>query len=433
MSERRQERRSARDPVVGEILMGELWLNTTTSHWWSSIDGSAVYDITALAGSLLWTKTGTNLAPATAGDTIGREATNLTFGVQPGSLGDATNHIGLDLFNGTLGNPKLSLWGNASSYYGTDHPVRCDLYVNEWYQLIVDIGYMVYLNCYLGTSKGINIGNSDLILTSGRVSIGGGQNYGLLETAQIHAIHFCRNADGAVDFGTTAWVDPHFFIHSATGAATHYISMFHDGTDANVEVATGDLNVVCPANKTLELQTSVYDDLQFPISSGKLPAANFPDFSAFTTNTNEFEFDVNDYIDLGAQEVPHSWAEGTAGDMHLHCALSAANSSGSPRYAKFTLYVALSDHSQAGTKVWTEVGPYTAELTIPDGSAALTGFYLDLGNMTLTGYKVGTQIKLRIKRITATGGTEYASHIFITQVGVHIQKDTMGSRQETVK
>jgi hypothetical protein len=56
-----------------------------------------------------------------------------------------------------------------------------------------------------------------------------------------------------------------------------------------------------------------------------------------------------------------------------------------------------------------------------------------MGDLTLTGYKVGSQIKVRIKRIAATGGTEYNSHIFITQCGVHLKNDTIGSRAEITK
>ena len=196
---------------------------------------------------------------------------------------------------------------------------------------------------------------------------------------------------------------------------------------------TGDLDVYTPSAKTLELQTGVYEDLQFSVSAAKVPAANYPDWETFTTNTAEYSFAVDDYIDCQANEVPHSWQEGTVGDAHLHLALKAAQNDGADRFAKFSLYFAISDSSQAGTKVWSELTTRTAEATIPNGTAALTGLYLDMGDLTLTGYKVGSQIRVRIKRIAATGGTEYNSQIFITQCGVHLLRDTLGSRAETTK
>ena len=45
------------------------------------------------------------------------------------------------------------------------------------------------------------------------------------------------------------------------------------------------------------------------------------------------------------------------------------------------------------------------------------------------------KIRVRIKRIAVpvVEGVEYGDDVFITQCGIHLEKDTMGSRQETVK
>jgi hypothetical protein len=53
-----------------------------------------------------------------------------------------------------------------------------------------------------------------------------------------------------------------------------------------------------------------------------------------------------------------------------------------------------------------------------------------MGNITLTNYLIGAQIKCRVKRIAAIGGTEYADDVYITQVGCHLEKTRMGSRNE---
>lgn len=172
-----------------------------------------------------------------------------------------------------------------------------------------------------------------------------------------------------------------------------------------------------------------WDDMQFDIASGRVAVANAPDWEAFTTNTSAYAFDVDDYIDLRTNEPPHGWAEGTAGSAHLHIALKTAQSTGSDRFAKFTLYLAIADVGEA----FSEIGPYTAELTIPTGSAALHHFLLSLGTVTLTGKNIGLQAKARVKRIAATGGTEYADHIYITQAGIHLAHDTNGSRDISSK
>lgn len=179
---------------------------------------------------------------------------------------------------------------------------------------------------------------------------------------------------------------------------------------------------------TLEGSATVWNDIQFSIASGKVPAANYPTWETFTTNTSEYSFTVNDYIDLEANEAAHWWKEGTAGNMHLHLAIKTANTSGADRFAKFTVYVATS-----GGATWAELTPLSAEVTIPNGAAALTKYYLDMGDITLTGFTIGTQIKARLKRVAATGGTEYPANIFVTQVGCHLEQDTLGSKTEAAK
>lgn len=209
------------------------------------------------------------------------------------------------------------------------------------------------------------------------------------------------------------------------------MAIYYDGADGYIVtdlVAASDLNIDCGTNKTIELQETVWNDIQFQVSSGKVGAANNPRWVTLTTNTSEYAFDINDYIDLASNELVHSWKEGTTGHFHTHVSLEVAQSTGADRFAKFTIYIARPD----GSIIWTET-TLSAELTIPTGSAALKHFYLDLGDQSLSGLTVGTQIKVRIERITATGGTEYADGVFIHQVGCHVEGDTMGSRQEGAK
>ena len=172
----------------------------------------------------------------------------------------------------------------------------------------------------------------------------------------------------------------------------------------------------------------VWEDIQFPIGSGKLSAVNDPSWDTLTTNTSEYSFDVNDYIDLSSNELIHSWEEGTDGNFHVHISIPDANASGADRFAQFTLYIAYVN--AAG--IWTETS-LTEEKTIPDGSSALENFYLDLGNVSFAGLHIGTQVKCMIKRIAATGGTEYGSNVFIHQIGCHITNDSLGSSTESAK
>jgi len=205
-------------------------------------------------------------------------------------------------------------------------------------------------------------------------------------------------------------------------------SIYYDGTNFNIdtdEVAPSDLIIDCGTDKTLELEECVWNDIQFNIQTGRTSAANFPDWDAtFTTNTGCYKFDVDDYIDLGANEMLHDWKEGTSIYPHIHTALDGGNASGTTQYAKFTIYMAYAD----ADSVWVETTKYI-EIEIPDGTSNLTHLFGSASAISMTGLTIGTQINVRLKRIAATSGTEYPNHIFITQVGLHYEVNTMGSRQ----
>ena len=216
-------------------------------------------------------------------------------------------------------------------------------------------------------------------------------------------------ADGAGDLDA-GWIPVQLGAHTF-GGATHKSEFEADGTVK----FNGD--------------ATVWNDLQFQISSGRIGVANFPDWDTFTTNTSEYNFDVDDYIDLGANEFPHGWKEGSDATVHLHLAISTAQSAGADRFAKFTVYIGYADLGE----VWAEIGPFTAEYTIPNGTAALTHYKLAMGTLSLPNNVFGSHLKARIKRIAATGGTEYPAHVFISQLGVHVEQDTIGSRTSSAK
>lgn len=191
-------------------------------------------------------------------------------------------------------------------------------------------------------------------------------------------------------------------------------------TDENTPT---DLIVECGADKTLLLNETVWNDIQFQISSGRVGVANFPDWDTFTTNTAEYKFAVDDYIDLGGQEIMHDWKEGTAIYPHIHITTDGANTSGSSQYVKFTIYFGYADTGE----VWTETS-VDVEEEIVNGTADMTHILANGVSIALANNKIGSHMKIRVKRIAATTGTEYPNHIFVTQIGVHYEADTIGSR-----
>jgi len=195
---------------------------------------------------------------------------------------------------------------------------------------------------------------------------------------------------------------------------------FGDGTNQTMFEADGTLEF----NGT----ATVWNDLQFQVSSARTNPANVsPTWETFTPTTSEYAFSVDDQVDTYANEIPHWWKQGTTGNAHMHVTTKAVPAQ--EQKARFTVTFAYADTDE----VWVEA-PLTAELTIPINTLALTNFYLDLGNITLTNYLMEAQMRCRVERVAkSAGGTEYVGDIFITQVGVHFEKNTLGSRTENGK
>lgn len=183
--------------------------------------------------------------------------------------------------------------------------------------------------------------------------------------------------------------------------------------------------VVEPSEANLSLK---YEDLQFGISAGKVPVANTPNFETFTTNTQEYAFDVNDYIDLATNEPPHNHKINQTARFHLHLAPKTANATGGNRFVKFILNIAYVSMNE----IWTETS-LDAEITLPNGTEALKGLLLLFGHFDLSNVGIGGQIKVRVRRIAATGGAEFAGSVFATQLGLHYLADGIGSNTPTSK
>ena len=229
-------------------------------------------------------------------------------------------------------------------------------------------------------------------------------------------------------FNTLVGVDNKNYATTGTlGAGAGTFTSINTPTIKTDTTAPTDLTITTGAAKTPVLTTSVYDDLPFQVSNAKVTPNNLlPSWETFTANTSEYAFSVNDEVDTQANELPHWWKEGTTGNAHLHITTKAVPAQ--EQKAQFTVTFAYADTNE----VWVEA-PLTAELTIPISTTALTNFYLDLGDLTLTNYLVGAQIRCRVKRVAKTaGGTEYVGDIFITQAGIHLEKTRLGSRAELI-
>jgi hypothetical protein len=172
-----------------------------------------------------------------------------------------------------------------------------------------------------------------------------------------------------------------------------------------------------------------------PLSSFRLPAANAPTLASFVGNLNKETYAVNDYQEF-TTELQHGYKAGSTFEFHIHGALNATVSGGDEK-VKFEIeYTIANMSSPTGGLGLGDVFPSTTivskEVTIPDTTADLRNLYIEVGSDSTGSFSMGATICGRIRRIAASAN-ELTADPFVTQVGVHYQRDTVGSRQTTTK
>jgi len=175
------------------------------------------------------------------------------------------------------------------------------------------------------------------------------------------------------------------------------------------------------------LKTPSWNDIYIPLAAAKVPASNAPTWSTYSSNLKSYTFGLNDYADLSTVEILHNWKEGTDIDVHVHIITDGDNNA-TARKVKYQIFYDIGD---MGEQMAGEAN-FSGEEDIPANEPDITHHYIDIGEITGTNYKVGSLLKLRVKRIAGTG-VEPISDPFVEMIGVHYQIDTLGSRTEFVK
>jgi hypothetical protein len=177
---------------------------------------------------------------------------------------------------------------------------------------------------------------------------------------------------------------------------------------------------------------TVWNDIQWVVETGKVPASSAPDWSTFNTDFSAFQFKAGDYMDIGSQELIHSYKEGTDLNPHIHWATGGTNADA--RAVKWDLVYTWCrmDATSPYTEVFSAPLTLSKEVTLQAGVTALSHIYTDMGDISGAGVSVGTQLKFRLRRQTAVG-TAPTTNPFALQVGVHVEEDTIGSRTEIAK
>jgi hypothetical protein len=202
--------------------------------------------------------------------------------------------------------------------------------------------------------------------------------------------------------------------------------------DSSVTTPT-DLDITCGANKTIELQNVVYDDIQVSISNIRVPAANAPTERLYNHGVGGgvtfpvLGFALNDYMYFDVQ-TSHSMKLNTVIDSHMHF-MTPTDGSGTPDRFQFQLDVIAA--AIDGSWAVPTGSPFTSEHII---AADYTNKHklLEIANIPASNSTVSTLYSCKLTRIAATQD-EYGSEVYVKYTDSHYQKNTMGSRQENVK
>ena len=183
------------------------------------------------------------------------------------------------------------------------------------------------------------------------------------------------------------------------------------------------------ADGTLKMNgdATVYADIVCPVIV-RATGTNRPGLQTFIGNILQYQFDVNDYAEIEAVELPHSWKEGSELEIHVHWATGGLNDA-TARAVKWEIEYA---YAGMGNGTYTTTATDSAETAIPAATADRTLFYTQIDTFTPTGFGIGTQLVMRLRRIAATG-TAPAADPFVLDIGVHYEMDTLGSRVRASK
>lgn len=215
------------------------------------------------------------------------------------------------------------------------------------------------------------------------------------------------------------------------------MDLYYDGADGHLRtdvVAASDLLVDCGAQKTIELQTTVYDDYVTPISPATFRgASNNPtltklfDDGAGSTGIWAYVFVNGDEV-LVTVQLPHRWKEGTTIYPHIH-------------------FMCTSDVDPADNfgiefeYTWADINedfPANTTLTTTDISTGVnTDDMHQFANIPAAGingagHTISSVLLCRIKRVAAIAD-DYADGVAILDFDVHYEINTMGSRQISAK
>lgn len=211
------------------------------------------------------------------------------------------------------------------------------------------------------------------------------------------------------------------------------ISIYYDGTDAWIktnEVAASDLNVECGTQKTIELQTVVWDDLRVAVASAARLGLTDPDWVKVldngATSVGVYALGFADNRDeevFFTVQIPHTYKQGTDIYPHVHWLPMSTGTGVVEWQLEYT---------------WTNInGTFgnTTEISCTDSGdgTAYKHQIASFSSISGTGKNISSMLLCRLHRDGGNGSDTYVGDAVLLEIDFHYQINTMGSRQELSK
>jgi len=190
-----------------------------------------------------------------------------------------------------------------------------------------------------------------------------------------------------------------------------------------------DFTLVTGAEKTLVLDSVVWDDLRVPAQNTKLnPTKSEPNFEIFTDGLYVYKFSTTNDDDESVHfiaQMPHTYKEGSDICPHVHWSPDSTNT-GNVRWQLEYVIVNING---------TFAGAATSDtITEAADGVALKHQLAEFTTIDGTGLTISHIIICRLTRMSSSDGLDtFTGNACFFEFDFHYQKDTQGSRTESAK
>lgn len=236
-----------------------------------------------------------------------------------------------------------------------------------------------------------------------------------------------------------------YHYYAATGIASAKITWslaYSTQTDGTVTISqvntpfvmgstTNNTTIEADGSLVLNGTATVYNDLAFPITP-KTTGVGKPTLTSFTGLINKYVFQLNDVSEVDSPELLHDAKEGSDVEFHVHWVTNSSDSTN--RYVQWEAQYTWANMNLKTNHIqFATATTLTGETLIPANTPTRTHMYTSLGSVTMsTGY-IGAYFCHALKRVSPTTNSGPSGDPFALALGIHYEKDTMGSRSISSK